>query len=219
MPNGIDKNWYRMCGAIDGFRGRYERWPTRIRLNEGAIENLFTEESFAKLEEKLTFVYDGSPFVAEDDSGRSYNYGQEGFVDGKSDILAQAWLSVKPDSEIVQAYYAPHSRNKVASEQADRKRNGCLVVLVSELILLLLTFVVLLFSAIASYEGSCIRWEPPIPACSMSEYLRQVVILMPFGFIVLIIRYWWIAVALVILFPLFGRAVLKARRSKETANA
>jgi len=28
MPNGDDKNWVRLCAALDGFFGRYGRWPT-----------------------------------------------------------------------------------------------------------------------------------------------------------------------------------------------
>ena len=111
MPNGIDKNWYRMCAAINAFRVRYGSWPTKIRLPEGAIEHLFTEETFARLDGKLVFVYDGSPFIAEDDSGRTYNYGQEGFPDETPDIPTHEWLKVEPDSEMVKAYYAPHSRN------------------------------------------------------------------------------------------------------------
>jgi len=75
MPNGIDKNWYRMCSAINGFRLRFHKWPTRIHLPEDTIAPLFTEESFAKLEEKIIFIYDGSPFVAKDNLGISYNYG------------------------------------------------------------------------------------------------------------------------------------------------
>jgi hypothetical protein len=31
MPNGIDKNWMRMCAAINGFRARYQRWLVRVR--------------------------------------------------------------------------------------------------------------------------------------------------------------------------------------------
>ena len=49
MPNGIDKNWYRMCAAINGFRSRYSEWPTKIRLPEGAIQMLFTQETLARL--------------------------------------------------------------------------------------------------------------------------------------------------------------------------
>jgi len=121
MPNGIDKNWYRMCAAINGFRACYGSWPTRIRMAEGAIKELFTEETFAKLGEKLTFVYDGSPYIAEDDLGRSYSYGREGFSVQPPDIQAREWLNVEPDSEMVKKYHAPRgSRSrKTANGQQD----------------------------------------------------------------------------------------------------
>lgn len=73
------------------------------------MKGLFTEETLSRLEEKLTFVYDGSTYIAEDEMGRSYNYGQEGFVDLKPDIQALEWLDVKPDSEMVREYYAPRN--------------------------------------------------------------------------------------------------------------
>lgn len=105
MPNGIDKNWYRLCAAIDSFRMRYGSWPTRIRTFEDALEKLFTENSFARLKEKLDFVYDGSPFIAEDDQGNSHNYGKEGFIKGQPDVSAREWLGVEPDSQMVKNYY------------------------------------------------------------------------------------------------------------------
>lgn len=79
MPNGIDKNWYRMCAAINGFRSRHGCWPTKIRLPEGATNYLFTQDTFAKLEERITFIYDGSPYIAEDTTDRNYNLGIDGF--------------------------------------------------------------------------------------------------------------------------------------------
>jgi hypothetical protein len=32
MPNGASKNWICLCGAIDGSRSRYNKWPTKVRL-------------------------------------------------------------------------------------------------------------------------------------------------------------------------------------------
>jgi hypothetical protein len=105
MPNGIDKNWYRMCSAINSFRVRFGHWPTRIRLSEGALENLFSQESYRVLLSKLEFIFDGSAFIAEDDQGRSHNYAQDGFVKGELEITAQDWLGVEPDSAMVREYY------------------------------------------------------------------------------------------------------------------
>lgn len=107
MPNGIDKNWMRMCAAVNGFRARYQHWPVRMRILEDAISPLFTPESLAKISEKLELVEDGSLFIAEDDASNSYNYAEEG-LSPKPDILAHIWLGVEPDSELVKNYYKPH---------------------------------------------------------------------------------------------------------------
>ena len=120
MPNGIDKNWYRMCAAINGFRARYDSWPTKIHLPEGAIRHLFSEETLEKLQEKLAIIYDDSPYVAEDDLGRSYNYGREGFYDEPPDIQAREWLDVEPDSEMVKEYYTPLN-SSVGEDQTNEK--------------------------------------------------------------------------------------------------
>jgi hypothetical protein len=92
MPNGIDKNWYRMCSAINSFRMRFGHWPTRIRLSEGALENLFSQESYQVLLSKLEFIIDGSAFIVDNDQGNSHDYGQDGFVSGDLDVRAQDWL-------------------------------------------------------------------------------------------------------------------------------
>jgi hypothetical protein len=121
MPNGIDKNWYRVCGAIDGFRVRYGNWPTKIHLPEGAIEYLFTKETFAKIEEKLVFVYDDSTYIAEGSPDRSYNLGEDGFPDQLPDISACDWLNVTPDSKMVEEYYTPLGSVKDSKKAGRRK--------------------------------------------------------------------------------------------------
>jgi hypothetical protein len=104
MPNGLDRNWIRLCGAIDGFRARYRLWPTRIRLSEGILNNikaLFTFSSFAKIEEKITFIaIKDTTIIAEDDNGRRYNYCTEGFTQIPPDLTAKEWFGVNPDSKV-----------------------------------------------------------------------------------------------------------------------
>jgi len=101
LPNGYDRNWIRLCAAIDGFRSRYQRWPTRIRLHPETLKNLqedvFTPASFREIEEHLQFVTDNSPIVAEDDLGGRYSYGEEGFPLARPDTDARTWLGVVPD--------------------------------------------------------------------------------------------------------------------------
>ena len=57
----------------------------------------FSEASFEKLSQKLTFIPDDATVVAEDESGRSYDYGKEGFSEKKPDISASNWLDLFPD--------------------------------------------------------------------------------------------------------------------------
>jgi hypothetical protein len=101
VPNGDDKNWIRLCGAIDGFRVKYGKWPTKILLPEDILNDLeqhvFSKERFAKIEEKLTFVIEDLPIVAADDHGNSYSYGDLGFPERRPEISAEEWLNVFPD--------------------------------------------------------------------------------------------------------------------------
>ena len=45
MPNGDDKNWVRNCSAIDGFRARYNHWPSSVRLPPDYFENVVNGSS------------------------------------------------------------------------------------------------------------------------------------------------------------------------------
>ena len=106
MPNGYDKNWIRLCAAIDGFRVRYGRWPTRVLLSTDLlldIRNLFTSSDVVIIESKLHLVAVDSrrdiKFVAEDDAGGSYNYSKEGFAPHQPDVPAKIWLGVTPKPE------------------------------------------------------------------------------------------------------------------------
>ena len=102
MPNGETKNWIRLCAAIDGFRARYGRWPTRVRLFDGALRNLeslFLPEDFRQLTDRVALVPDDAPMIAEDDSGACYNYGKEDFPGSTGVIRAYDWLGVSPRPE------------------------------------------------------------------------------------------------------------------------
>ncbi len=87
-----------MCAASEAFRIRFGSWPTRMRAFEGAIENFLTEEIYALLCEKLDIVYDGSPFIAEDDQSNQHCYGKDGFVKSSLKcLLVSGWGSNKID--------------------------------------------------------------------------------------------------------------------------
>ena len=98
MANGHDKNWIRLCGAIDGFYVRHGRWPTRVRIYPGALANirdyLFTSEDYAKIVAKVVLIPDEAPMVAEDDMGGSYSLGQDGFPSHRPTPRAAEWFGV-----------------------------------------------------------------------------------------------------------------------------
>jgi cold shock CspA family protein len=99
VPNGHDKNWVRLCGAIDGFRVRYGRWPTRVRAYPMSLRDfdfLFTPEDLARIRAKIALVGDDLPMIVEDDSGAQYDYGREGFPVQAPDVRAADWLEVSP---------------------------------------------------------------------------------------------------------------------------
>jgi hypothetical protein len=99
MPNGHDRNWIRLCGAIDGFRARYGRWPTRVRVFPAALidlrDFLFAPDDFARITAKVALIADEAPMIAEDDSGAKYNYGEEGFPRERPTPSAADWLGVE----------------------------------------------------------------------------------------------------------------------------
>ncbi len=101
MPNGEEKNWIRLCGAIDGFRSRYKNWPTRIRLGSSYlndIRSILKPDDYIKLQNRLDIVVDNVHIIAEDDSGRKYDYEKEGFAETKPDVKAKDWLGIRSDS-------------------------------------------------------------------------------------------------------------------------
>jgi hypothetical protein len=99
MPNGADKNFVRLCCAIDGFRIRYKAWPTAVRLRAGIIADLRDHvlgvEAFAKVEAKVRLIPDEALMIAEDVTGRAYDYEKNGPPSQEPDIRAQDWLGVE----------------------------------------------------------------------------------------------------------------------------
>jgi hypothetical protein len=101
MPNGYDKNWVRICAAIDGFKVRFGHWPAKVLL-PGAILNdlehyMLTSASMAKIREKVSLVIQDVPIVAQDEFGNQYSYGEEGFPERRAKVDARKWLGVEPD--------------------------------------------------------------------------------------------------------------------------
>jgi hypothetical protein len=97
VPNGDDAEWVRVCAAIDGFRSRHGRWPTRIRLSRDALawlrEHVLTGAGFAVVGSVVELAADErATMVAEDGTGAAYNYGKEGFPRLPWDESARAWF-------------------------------------------------------------------------------------------------------------------------------
>jgi hypothetical protein len=103
MPNGHDRNWVRVCAAVDGFYIRYNRWPTRVRLFPVALadlrDHLFTPDDYARITSKVSLIPDDAPVIAEDDTGASYNYGKESFPKRRPSLSAEEWFGVSPKQE------------------------------------------------------------------------------------------------------------------------
>lgn len=102
MPNGHDRNWTRLCAAVDGFRARFGRWPTCVAMERGYLDDLqrmFNAQDLATIQGKIELrLREGAHMIAADDAGNAYDYGQEGFSDS-SEHLAMGWFGVEPIDE------------------------------------------------------------------------------------------------------------------------
>lgn len=99
MPNGHDKNWWRLCAVVDGFRMRYGRWPTRVRMPAICMDDfrrLFTEREILSITARVRFSLDDARFVADDADGGRYDYVSDGFPDPKPRVGACEWFGVSP---------------------------------------------------------------------------------------------------------------------------
>ena len=89
-----DDAWFRLCVAIDGFRARHGRWPTRVRLDGASMESIRRrlESSGIPVAGKVGWVVDGSSMIAEDDRGGRYDFGEEGSPPHRPIPGATEWL-------------------------------------------------------------------------------------------------------------------------------
>ena len=101
MPNGDDKNWVRLCIAVEGFRARYQKWPETALLSKGTAEDikrLFKPLTYEAVLMKLEIVEveDARHIEVVDKVGNSFKYGEE--WDFEPDVDASSWLGVTPDA-------------------------------------------------------------------------------------------------------------------------
>ena len=101
MPNGDDKNWVRLCIAVEGFRARYQKWPETALISKDIAENikqLFEPLDYEAVLMKLEIVeVEGAPHIElVDKAGNSFNYGEERDFEQEGD--ARSWFGVTPDA-------------------------------------------------------------------------------------------------------------------------
>ncbi len=65
-----------------------------------AADSLFTPEDITRINSEIALIAEhNARFIAEDDSGASYNYGDEGFPKRPRKLRAAEWLGVTPQPE------------------------------------------------------------------------------------------------------------------------
>lgn len=102
MPNGVDKNWVRLCCALEGFHAVHGHWPIRVRVYPESLRDLkrhlFRPATWRRITERIAFVADKeAPFIAEDAEGRRFSYGTDGVPGQATPVSAEEWLGVSPD--------------------------------------------------------------------------------------------------------------------------
>lgn len=119
MPNGHDKNWIRLCITLAGFRARYGRWPTCVHVFQGLVtelrDHLLPANAFDAVMSRLRFIEDGSAFIAEDDNGHRFEYGDE--TGGGTAGEAEAWLGATTRPSLIEDDYVlmtPQAESDVA---------------------------------------------------------------------------------------------------------
>jgi hypothetical protein len=97
MPNGDDKNWVRVCAAIDGFRILYGRWPKRVRMMPisyvDLVSHVLTPLGFALVSSYVELIpEEDAEMIADDDSGAEYCYGRQESPSGEVEPTAWEWF-------------------------------------------------------------------------------------------------------------------------------
>ncbi len=104
MPNGADRNFVRFISCLGGFRVKFKKWPTKVRLDPSFITELneeMTTEDYQKMTKKISIIPDNSNpwdglYIAEDYEGNTYDLMRSGHPSEEVDVLK--WLEIKwPD--------------------------------------------------------------------------------------------------------------------------
>lgn len=98
MPNGADKNWVRVCTAIDGFVAKHGHPPTLVEMNPWVFTNLVghvpTPTGYALVSSvvRLAPGDEGMGVIARDDSGAAFDYGMDEFQYDYDRPWAASWF-------------------------------------------------------------------------------------------------------------------------------
>lgn len=77
MPNGESRNFIRFLRSIAVFRGKFRKWPSKIRLDDSfirEIQEVMDKTDYDILQEKIKIIPDSSNpwdgiYAPEDDEG------------------------------------------------------------------------------------------------------------------------------------------------------
>ena len=97
MPNGSDKNYYRLKATIAGFRARYGEWPGRVRVWPDYLQTLYAmlpAGGWSRLVRKLDLVAADPeaqpvPFVAEGAAGERFEIYEEMSAEALQEVEAE----------------------------------------------------------------------------------------------------------------------------------
>jgi hypothetical protein len=99
MPNGRDAYWQRLRMAIEGFKGKYNKWPSQVRLRQDLIyiiKEILGQKSFNMLEKNIKLIpdEDSLEICAEDDTGLQFIYGKDMKEYQQPEISVKDWLGI-----------------------------------------------------------------------------------------------------------------------------
>jgi hypothetical protein len=129
MANGEDREWTRLCLAVEDFRVRYGCWPDRVRLDPECLrqirDEILSPAAFAKVAAKIELVpEEDATYTAEDGDGRRFRYGKDP-VQGNPDDLecpAEQWFGLPQDGDPGSDEKYRHGTGSPAAEKIDPQR-------------------------------------------------------------------------------------------------
>ena len=103
MPNGGERNYIRLCAAIDGFRVRYGVWPTHVVVEQPYVDEIrdriLMPGEFDRLNRDVKIVAGDARFRAVGEHGTVYDYEADGFTGEQLDVptFYALNLELRPD--------------------------------------------------------------------------------------------------------------------------